>query len=121
MEIRREVDLTGTIDDVWPVVSDTEGLAEWLEGSLDVEGDEVMPGATGTFTETDGTVHHMLIDDVDEGRSVTWTWWTDDIDEPPSSVSIVIEPIDDVVRVVVVERQLRVVDAAIPRAFAMAG
>jgi uncharacterized protein YndB with AHSA1/START domain len=121
MEIRREVDLTGTIDDVWPVLSGTDGLEKWLEGSLDVDGDTVTTGATGTFTEPDGTIRHMLIDDVDEGRSVTWTWWTDDVDEPPSSVSIVIEPIDDVVRVVVVERQLRVVDAAIPRALAMAG
>ncbi len=52
---------------------------------------------------------------------MAWTWWTDDEDVPPSSVSIAVEPVGgtddaaDVVRVVVVERQL-VVTGAVPRA-----
>jgi uncharacterized protein YndB with AHSA1/START domain len=111
METRREVELPATLEEVWPCVSEPDALGDWLDGDLMLDGgaDAIEPGATGTFVDgSDGTVRHLLVDGVDPGRAVSWTWWTDDEDEPPSAVSIVLDPADDVpaVRVVVVERQL---------------
>ncbi|HET7652475.1 MAG TPA: SRPBCC domain-containing protein [Acidimicrobiales bacterium] len=107
METRREVQLPATVEDVWPCLSEADALGDWLGGTLTMEDDTVEPGATGTFVDgADGIVRQVLVDGVDPGRAVSWTWWTDDEDEPPSSVSIVLDPAPDAVRVVVVERQL---------------
>jgi uncharacterized protein YndB with AHSA1/START domain len=111
METRREVELPATLEEVWPCVSEPDALGDWLDGDLMLDGgaDAIEPGATGTFVDgSDGTVRHLLVDGVDPGRAVSWTWWTDDQDEPPSSVSIVLDPAvaAPTVRVVVVERQL---------------
>jgi uncharacterized protein YndB with AHSA1/START domain len=111
METRREVEVPATVEEVWPCVSEVDALGDWLDGDLTLDGDgsAIEPGATGTFVDgAGGTVRHLLVDGVDPGRAVSWTWWTDDEDEPPTSVSIVLDPAVDVpaVRVVVVERQL---------------
>ena len=120
MESRRETELAAAVDDVWECVTDPALLSTWLDGDLDVDGDVVEPGAAATFTDADGTVRHVLVDDVDPGRrTLAWTWWTDDESEPPSSVAITLEPLPASVRVVVVERQL-VVAGPVPRAMAMA-
>ena len=112
------MELPATAEEVWPCLSEVDALADWLggeltlDGGLDGDGHGVEAGATGTFVDgADGTVRHVLVDGVDPGRAVSWTWWTDDEDEPPSSVSIVLDPADaggdaPAVRVVVVERQL---------------
>ena len=119
METRREVDLSATADEVWACLVDPEALGAWLDGTW--QGD-VEPGAAAPFADNDGTTRHVLVDAVRDGeRTVAWTWWTDDESEPPSSVSIAVERVDDapgVVRVVVVERQL-VVAGPVPRAMAM--
>jgi uncharacterized protein YndB with AHSA1/START domain len=113
METRREVEVPATVEEVWPCVSEVDALGDWLEGELTLDDERsIEPGATGTFVDgADGTVRHLLVDGVDPGRAISWTWWTDDEDEPPSSVSIVLDPSGadcdaPAVRVVVVERQL---------------
>ena len=46
------------------------------------------------------------VDDVDEGRRLAFTWWTDDPDEPASTVEFVLTPTVGGTHMVVTESPL---------------
>jgi len=95
-EVERTVDLPADTDEVWERVVNGDFAEEWLGVRIQPrKGGEVsVPGR-----EMIGTV-----EEVDPGRSITWTWR--EIDGDPSQVVIEIEPIEDGSRVRVIERLL---------------
>jgi uncharacterized protein YndB with AHSA1/START domain len=101
--VTREIDLDADPNDVWPLVAEPLGWAEWLADEVDLEGIE--PGATGTVVDDDGLHRAVRVDDVEPGRSVRFTWWP--LDEPggPSAVELVVLGGPEGSRVRIVETQ----------------
>lgn len=95
-QIERSVEMPATTDEVWEKIVDGDLAEEWL-------GIRVEPRPGGEVVVPDkemiGTV-----EDVDPGRSITWSWREPDGD--PSQVTIEIEPIDSGSRVTITERLL---------------
>jgi uncharacterized protein YndB with AHSA1/START domain len=95
-EIERSVDVAVTPAEVWDRIVDGDLAEEWLGVTVEARpgGAVTVPGA-----DTIGTV-----EEVDAGRSITWSWRQPDGD--PSQVTIDIEPLVDGSRVTVTERML---------------
>lgn len=95
-EIERSVDIAVTPAEVWDRIVDGDLAEEWLGVTV-----EARPGGAVTVPDADtiGTV-----EEVDPGRSITWSWRQPDGD--PSQVTIDIEPLDGGSRVTVTERML---------------
>lgn len=95
-EIERSVDLDAAPDEVWERIVEGELAEEWLGVTL-----EPRPGGPVTVPDEDtiGTV-----EEVEPGRSITWSWRQPDGD--PSQVTIEIEPLESGSRVTVTERLL---------------
>jgi uncharacterized protein YndB with AHSA1/START domain len=86
--VQREVDVDLPADDVWPLVGDADGWAEWLVERADVV---VEPGQKGTVVD-DGQPRRVHIGEVEPGRSVTWSWWPAERPRDASTVRIVVVP-----------------------------
>jgi uncharacterized protein YndB with AHSA1/START domain len=78
LSIERTTDLDMTVDELWALISTSEGWSSWLvdQAELDIAAER-----TGTATQ-DGAVREVRIDDVTEGRQVSFVWW--DRDDPSS-------------------------------------
>ncbi|MGH8911345.1 MAG: SRPBCC family protein [Acidimicrobiia bacterium] len=110
-EMERSVDVHASPDEVWERIVDGELDEEWLGVSV-----EPRPGGPVRVPDSDtiGTV-----EEVEPGRSITWSWRQPDGD--PSQVTIQIEPIETGSRVTVTERMLDYkVTGSPPVFFAMA-
>ena len=70
--------------------------------------------------EHDGTDRALVVEEVDEGRRLSWRWWIegDDPDQTASRVEITLVPTLDGTLVRVVEQPLRTATASAPRASA---
>lgn len=93
-QIERSIELPATTDEVWDKVVDGDLAEEWLGVRIDPR-----PGGKIVVPEKDtiGTV-----EEVDAGRSITWSWREPDGD--PSQVIIEIDPTETGSRVTIVER-----------------
>ena len=116
--VKREVELEATPDDVWSALTEPQRLNEWLGGDVDVD---VRPGRSGTLVDPDGRRHAVLVEDVVPGRRLGLWWWPDDGgDEPVSTVTFELVPLESG------GTRLRVVEApafapsTVPGAWAMA-
>jgi hypothetical protein len=93
--VTREVTLPVGADEAWETVTE---LDEWLVEDADVE---LSPGAEGTLTLPDGSERSVVVADVEEGSRLEFWWWTSG--EPPTHVSLTLQPAVSGTRVVVVE------------------
>src|SRR4051794_28389813 len=85
--VEQAVEIDASPDDVWHTLTDPEELARWLNAEVDLE---LEPGAVGRVVDPDGTVHQVLVTEVDRPRRLAWHWWQDGGDL--SSVEIVVTP-----------------------------
>lgn len=108
--VERTVTLPTDVTGAWELLTDPHELAAWL-------GDDVVlhpvPGATGRVLERDGTDRSLVIEEVDEGRLLSWRWWVDgeDPDRSASRVAITLSPTPDGTLVRVTEQLLPTADA----------
>ena len=113
MAVEREVQL----DDVdaelaWELLTRTEDLEAWLGAEVDLD---ATPGGSGRVVDADGTVRRLVVEEVDEGRRLSWRWWTEapaaaesdtDAQWGASRVEITLTPNDDGTAFRVVETPL---------------
>jgi uncharacterized protein YndB with AHSA1/START domain len=94
--IERSIEVDASPEEVWERIVDGELAEEWLGVEI-----EPRPGGPVTVPDEDtiGTV-----EEVDPGRSITWSWRQPDGD--PSQVTIEIQPAGAGSRVTVTERLL---------------
>jgi uncharacterized protein YndB with AHSA1/START domain len=94
--VEREIELDSTPEEVWRWMTESDLTDEWLGARL-----VARPGGKVVATDRDviGTV-----EEVDEGRSITWTWRHPNGE--PSQVTIIIDPSDRGCRLTVTERLL---------------
>lgn len=102
--IERHVILPAGIEEVWDLLTRPDDLAAWL-------GDDVVlhptPGAAGHVVERDGTTRSLTVDEVEDGRRLSWRWWPDgDGSGAASRVEITLSPTGDGTLVRVIEQQL---------------
>jgi uncharacterized protein YndB with AHSA1/START domain len=92
--VHRHVDLPAPPDEVWDAI--VEGA--WLGDDVELD---ARPGGAVRVDERVG-----VVETVDPGRSLTFSWTTPDGDEPASRVDIEILRVGDVTRMWVRETQL---------------
>jgi uncharacterized protein YndB with AHSA1/START domain len=117
--VERTVTLPTDVAGAWELLTDPHELAAWL-------GDDVVlhpvPGAAGRVLERDGTDRSLVIDEVDEGRLLSWRWWVDgeDPEQTSSRVAITLSPSPDGTLVRVTEQLLPTAAASVATASAVA-
>jgi uncharacterized protein YndB with AHSA1/START domain len=120
--ITRSVTLDTDAEAAWALVTRAEDLESWLGAEVVLD---PTPGAPGSVIDHDGTRRRLVIDDVDEGRRITWRWWEDggDTAGAPSQVEITLTPSAGGTLVTVVEQPVPAAPGAraMARAFATAG
>ena len=102
--VRREIELEAAPADVWDALTRPELLEQWFEAEVELD---PRPGGTGRFIGSDGEQRHARVDQVDEGRRLAFTWWSDDGgDQAASTVEFVLTPTQGGTRMVVTESPL---------------
>jgi uncharacterized protein YndB with AHSA1/START domain len=102
--VRREIELEAAPADVWDALTRPELLEQWFEAEVELD---PRPGGTGRFIGSDGEQRHARVDDVDEGRRLAFTWWSDgEGDQAASTVEFVLTPTQVGTRIVVTESPL---------------
>jgi uncharacterized protein YndB with AHSA1/START domain len=98
--VERSVEVSAPPGTVWEHIIDGTLASEWMGSPITIE-PRVGGGVGFAPDEVDfiGTV-----EDVDEGRSITWSWRHPDRD--PSQVTITVEPGEDGTVITVTERLL---------------
>jgi uncharacterized protein YndB with AHSA1/START domain len=69
--ITRRLDLDTSVEALWDLIADADHLAAWLGDSVQID---VRPGGSGTVTDAD-RVRHVLVERVEQHRSLAFTWW----------------------------------------------
>ena len=79
--------------EVWDAIVDAEALSAWFGAAVDLE---VHRGGRVRTVDADGVERVGVVDDIVEGRRVTFTWMpVDDDDGPASTVELEVAPCDD--------------------------
>ena len=89
----------------WDVLTSPATAARWLgaSGTVDLRA----PGICTVLTEADGTVRHVIVDQVEPGDRLTLRWWTDrGPGVEPSLVEITLDEVDEGTRVEITETAL---------------
>jgi len=97
VEVTRELVLPAGPEEVWEELTDPDRLEEWFatEVELDLEEGE------GHFRWENGEERHAVVETVEEGRRLGYTWIDEDGRE--THVDFTIEEVDEGTRVVVTE------------------
>jgi len=102
VRVERSVVVDAPIAEVWRALTRPDELGRWLGVEVDAGVETtLMEGLAARLREADGSVRHLLVTEVDEGRRLAWHWWRSDGEL--SAVEITIEPTigeSNVVRVV---------------------
>ena len=100
--VERHVTLPTDIEEAWDLLTRPDDLGAWLGADVILD---PTPGAAGLVVDHDGTRRQLVVDRVEEGRRLSWRWWTDDQLEA-SHVEITLTTTDDGTRVSVVEHSV---------------
>ena len=114
MRIERQVTLPTDLEAAWELLTRPDDLGAWLGAAVDLR---PVPGAAGVVVDHDGTARRLVVDEVDEGRRLSWRWWPDGDGGEASRVEISLTPVDGETRIEVVEE----LGAVAPAARASAG
>lgn len=107
--VERAVEVELDADEVWELLVDDAERAGWFGGETSLE---PVPGGTGTFTDPDGTRRGAVVDDVEPGRRLAWTWWPEE-GGAASQVRIDLSPVPGGTRIAVTERPLAAAQASV--------
>jgi uncharacterized protein YndB with AHSA1/START domain len=98
--IRRTIDIEGTPEELWELISTPEGWQAWLVDDAPLP---IAPGSAGTVVDG-GVERHVRVNTVDSGRRVTFDWWQADPDRA-SAVQLDLVRLDEQhSRLVITER-----------------
>jgi uncharacterized protein YndB with AHSA1/START domain len=90
--VERQVTLPVSLDEAWELLTRADELAAWLgtDGTV-----AATPGATGAVVDPDGTVRHLVVEEVLAGRRLAWRWWEERAPEHVGCVEITVAPVAD--------------------------
>ena len=101
--VEREITLPVDLEEAWALLTSPDDLAAWL--GADVELDPT-PGAPGRVVDHDGAVRRLVVDAVEPGRRLAWSWWDEGSADDASRVEITVMPREHGTSVRVVEHLL---------------
>jgi uncharacterized protein YndB with AHSA1/START domain len=99
VHLTRDVVLPLPTTEAWELLTDPDELACWLGAAPRLD---LAPGGAATLVEPDGTVRTLVVDDVEVGRRIGFTWWAGD-DGPASRVEITVDEAEGGARITVTE------------------
>ena len=88
--VQRTIDIEADPDDVWELIVDDDERSAWFGGPSTLE---PVPGGSGVFTEPDGTRRSAVVEEVEPGRRLRWSWWPDDDPGDAATVDIDLVPV----------------------------
>ena len=104
MRVEREVVLDATVDEAWHLLTDPDELAAWLGRPIALD---LRPGGAAAYLEPDGTNRLAVIEEVVEGRRLSFVWWEPE-EAVPSRVEFELTQVGEGVRVGVTETRASV-------------
>jgi uncharacterized protein YndB with AHSA1/START domain len=102
--VLHDVVLDADAELVWELLTRPDEQAAWLGAEVDLD---ATPGARGRVVDHDGTVRHLVVEEVEAGALLRWRWSIDGDEELTSQVEITIEAGPD-------RTHLRVVETPLP-------
>ncbi len=106
--IEREITVPATPDEVWPAVTHSDEISAWFGAEAEID---ARPGGRGIFRWPDGTARHVVVEEVEPARRLSFRWLpfqrtpTGEIVTLPSTqVEITLDEVLHGTRVRVVER-----------------
>lgn len=99
-EVERSVEVDASPEEVWEHIVDGTLASEWMGSPITIQ---PRPGGDVDFAP-DGDEFIGTVEEVDPGRSITWSWRHPDRD--PSQVTITLIPEGDGTVITVTERML---------------
>lgn len=70
--VDRALELRSDPDRVWAAITDPEHLGAWLGAEVTID---LRPGGSATFCFGDGPRRRGLVQEVEPGRRLSFTWW----------------------------------------------
>jgi uncharacterized protein YndB with AHSA1/START domain len=98
VEVTRELVLPAAPEEVWEELTDPARLEEWFANDVELELEE---GGEGRFRWDSGEERHAVVEEVEEGRRLAYTW--SDEEGRETHVGFTIEEAEEGTRVVVTE------------------
>lgn len=99
MEVRREIVVPASREEVWTALTEREELEQWFATTVELD---LEPGGSGRFAWGDGDVRHAVVDDVEHERRLGFRWRDED-DRLETQVTIELDDVPDGTRVTVTE------------------
>lgn len=100
IKITRSVEVDASPDDIWPALTDPALLGDWLDADVDFD---IGADRRGRLIERDGAVRTVEVEEVTEGRRLTFRWSPEDGRGPASVVQFDLEEAAGSTRVIVTE------------------
>lgn len=98
--VERSIEVEATPEEIWEFVIDGTLASDWMGAPISIE---PRRGGLVDFAP-DGVEHIGTVEEIDPGRSITWSWRHPDRD--PSQVTITLEPGSSGTVITVTERLL---------------
>ncbi len=95
MEVRREVVLPSSPDEVWEALTEPERLEQWFANDVELD---THPGGAGVFRWENGEERRACVQEVDPERRLVLRW-----DDDGGEVVFTLQPVARGTRLVVVE------------------
>lgn len=106
--IEREVTVPAPPGEVWPAVAHSDEVSAWFGADVELD---VRPGGRGVFRWPDGTERHVVVEEVEPPRRLSFRWLPfqrtaagEIVTLPSTRVEITLDEIPDGTRVRVVEQ-----------------
>lgn len=88
--VERTIEIEAHPDDVWDLLVDDDERTAWFGGPTTLE---PVPGGAGGFTDPDGTRREAVVEEIDPGRHLRWTWWPEGDPDAGATVDIDLVPV----------------------------
>jgi uncharacterized protein YndB with AHSA1/START domain len=98
VEVVRELVLPAPPDEVWEELTDAERLEEWFATEVELDVEE---GGKGHFRWENGEERHAVVEEVEEGRRLAYTWADESGQE--THVEFTLDEVEEGTKVVVTE------------------
>lgn len=87
LTVTRSVTLDASADEVWRLLTDDAELSLWFGSAASLD---AVPGGLGHFVDG-STVRRAVVQRVEPGRSVGFTWWDESRPAEASTVEVVVD------------------------------
>ena len=106
--VEREIMVPAPPGEVWPAVTQSDQVSVWFGAEAELD---ARPGGRGVFRWPDGTERHVVVEEVEPGRKLSFRWLPfqrtaegDVVPVPSTRVAITLDDVPEGTRVRVVEQ-----------------